>query len=115
MIGGSPATAMGALVVGALLCVTPALAQPAGGGPATGRYECWAAGGVAGTLNLEITGPSSYAGNGKAGDYTFSPENGRITFSSGPWAGFYGKLLGPTKIGISSRPGGSSNTVCDRK
>lgn len=86
-----------------------------GGALARGRYECWAAAGVAGTLNLEIKGDTTYAGNGKAGDLTYDPQTGKISFQSGPWAGFYGKRLGSGKIGISSRPGGSYNTSCDLK
>jgi len=86
------------------------------GGPLeTGSYSCWAANGVAGTLRLVIRSGSQYAdGNGTAGSYRYDAGSGRITFQSGPWGGFYGTALEPGKIGISSRPGGFSNTVCNR-
>jgi hypothetical protein len=52
--------------------------------------------------------------NGKAGKYTFDAKNGDIVFETGAWAGFFGKKLAAGKIGISSRRGGFSNTVCDK-
>ena len=83
---------------------------------APGSYACVAAGGIAGTLRLVIQSPTEYADrNGKKGTYTFDAESGAIEFKTGAWEGFYGKLLGPRKIGISSRRGGSSNTICDLK
>lgn len=85
------------------------------GALASGRYECWAAGGVAGALNLEIKSDATYAGNGKTGVYAYDPQTRNISFQSGPWAGFYGKRLEPGKIGISSRPGGFYSTSCDLK
>ena len=90
--------------------------QMAGSGPlARGHYSCWAAGGIAGTMKLDITGGSSYAGNGKAGSYRFDEASQKIQFTSGPWAGMYGARLGPGKIGVSSRPGGSYMTTCNLK
>jgi len=86
-----------------------------GGALETGSYSCWAANGVAGTLRLVIRNGSQYTdGNGAAGGYTYDAGSGQIVFQSGPWGGFYGTKLEPGKIGISSRPGGFSNTVCDR-
>ncbi|KAF0112967.1 MAG: hypothetical protein FD149_2273, partial [Rhodospirillaceae bacterium] len=38
-----------------------------------GSYDCWAAAGVAGSLNLEITSGSTYAGKGKSGSYAYDP------------------------------------------
>lgn len=92
-------------------------ADPAtgGGALAKGRYDCWAAAGVAGTMKLEIRSDSTYAGNGKAGSYAYDATTRKIVFQSGPWGGFFGGRLGNGKIGISSRRGGSYNTVCDLK
>ncbi|MFN2383452.1 MAG: hypothetical protein ABR559_04215 [Gemmatimonadota bacterium] len=92
-----------------------AKAQPGGGALTPGSYTCWAANGVAGTLKLVIVNGSQYRNEqGTTGSFTHDPASGQITFQSGPWAGFYGTSLEPGKIGISSRPGGFSNTVCDR-
>ena len=88
--------------------------QMAGSGAlAKGNYSCWAAGGIAGTMKLAITGAASYAGNGKPGSYSFDAASQKIQFTSGPWAGMYGARLAPGKIGVSSRPGGSYMTTCD--
>ncbi len=81
-----------------------------------GSYNCWAAGGVAGTLQIIIKNESQYADrNGKPGSYAYDSKTQEIVFESGPWAGYYGKSLGPGKIGIASRPGGYYGTVCDLK
>lgn len=91
-------------------------AAEAGRGEAleTGNYTCWTANGVAGTLRLVIRNESQYAdGDGNPGNYTFDAASGVIRWTSGPWGGFYGTKLGRGKIGISSRPGGFSNTTCD--
>ena len=81
-----------------------------------GSYACVAGGGAAGTLRLVIKSDTEYADrNGKKGTYEFDPKTGRFVFKTGAWEGFYGKLLGPRKIGITSRPGGSANTICDLK
>ncbi len=108
--------AAGALFL-AWLPLQPVAAQAAGGGaPRNGTYHCVAAGGVAGTLKLVIKSPSEYADrNGKTGRYTHDPATGKLRFESGAWGGYFGKVLGPTKIGLSSRDGGYSGTVCDLK
>jgi hypothetical protein len=81
-----------------------------------GSYNCWAAAGVAGTLQLVIKSASQYADqDGKNGDYTYDPQTRKIAFQSGPWTGYYGENMGPGKIGIASRPGGYYGTVCDLK
>jgi hypothetical protein len=80
-----------------------------------GNYSCWAAGGIAGTMKLTISGTSSYAGNGKGGSYRYDEASQKIEFTSGPWGGMYGKRLAPSKIGVSSRPGGPWMTTCDLK
>lgn len=90
--------------------------QVAGSGAlAKGTYSCWAAGGIAGTMKLTISGGSSYAGNGKGGSYKYEEASQKIQFTSGPYDGMYGKRLAPSKIGISSRPGGPWMTTCDLK
>ncbi len=86
------------------------------GGLTIGRYQCSAAGGIAGTLQLVIKSDSQYADrNGKTGTYAHDPKTGKIRFESGAWAGSYGEKLGPSKIGIASRPGGYYGTTCDLK
>ncbi len=83
---------------------------------ARGTYTCVAAGGTAGTLQLVIKSDSLYANRqGKTGQYQLDPKTKKIVFNSGPWEDFYGGVLGPGKIGLSSRPGGFYNTVCDLK
>lgn len=82
----------------------PALAQ--------GTYRCSA--GAAGTMRLVIKDASTYADrNGKTGTYTFEAATARIVFKTGPWEGQFGKRLKPRKVGVSSRPGGPSNVICD--
>lgn len=99
--------------------------SPSGGAASTGgqaaslspgSYACTAAGGVAGSLRLVIKDESRYTDRqGAGGTYQFEAKTGKIVFSSGPWAGNYGQRLGAKKIGVSSRPGGYSSTVCDLK
>lgn len=81
-----------------------------------GSYTCWAANGTAGMLRLVIRNGSQYSNDkGSAGTYQYDAASGQLTFQSGPWEGFYGTNLGPGKLGLSSRPGGSPNTLCDRQ
>lgn len=104
-----------------LLC---ALALPASAGAAKspgndavqpGLYHCVAAGGIAGTLKLEIISASQYGnGKGKRGSYSMS-NDGKLSFTSGPWEGYFGKVLGPDKIGLASRDNGYYGTTCDRQ
>ena len=87
-----------------------------GGVLPTGSYHCVAAGGIAGTLQLNILDDSQYSGrDGKKGNYAFDAASGKINFKSGSWSGYYGKLLGPGRIGISSRDNGYYGTSCDLK
>lgn len=88
-----------------------------GGGTLTvGSYQCWAAGGVAGTLRIVIKSATQYAnGNGTAGRYTFDPQTRKIVFDSGPWGGYYGAQFNARQIGISSRPGNYYGTTCELK
>jgi hypothetical protein len=91
-------------------------AAGAAGAPRNGTYHCVAAGGVAGTLQLVIKGGNEYSDrSGKSGRYNFDAATGKITFQSGGFSGYFGKLLGPAKIGLSSRDGGFYGTVCDMK
>ncbi len=86
------------------------------GGLKAGSYNCVAANGVAGTLKVVIKNMSEYTSSGgKVGKYAYDPATDEVVFESGAWSGFFGKKLGPAKIGISSRRGGFYNTVCDLK
>lgn len=106
------------IVVIGFLALAPAAASaqgaPNGGAPAAGSYQCY--GGAAGNMRLSFTGPGRYANDkGKTGAYT-SGEGGRITFTSGPWAGFYGRVLPNGKVGLSSKPDTKSYyMLCERK
>lgn len=82
---------------------------------AAGAYICYAAGGAAGMMRLTIQGARYTVGNGSAGSFDFDPKSAAIRFKSGTWEGYYGKVLGPGRIGVSSRPGGFYATTCDRK
>ncbi|MBI1890516.1 MAG: hypothetical protein HYS18_07720 [Burkholderiales bacterium] len=105
-----------AAAIGLSLAAIFPLASAQGGPLTLGNYQCTAAGGIAGKLKIKITGSSQYAdGNGKPGSYMYDPKSNLIEFKSGPWAGNFGKKLGPRKIGITSRRGGSANTICDLK
>lgn len=49
-----------------------------------GPYDCWAAGGVAGTLQIIIKNESQYADrNGKPGSYAYDSKTQEIVFESG--------------------------------
>lgn len=94
----------------------PNSSKAASKGPTPGRYECWAAGGVAGTMRIVIRNASTYADSkGTVGEYSFDADTDKFTFDSGPWAGYFGKKLGPKQLGISSRPGNYYGTTCDLK
>ncbi len=85
-------------------------------GLVAGRYQCWAASGVAGTMRLVIKNGSTYADSrGTTGEYTYDRTTGKIVFDSGPWGGYFGKKLGPKHIGISSRSGNFYGTTCELK
>lgn len=88
----------------------------AGGTLPVGSYHCVASGGIAGTLQLNIVDGTQYSDrNGKKGDYAFDPGSSKISFKSGSWSGYYGKLLGSGRIGIASRDNGYYGTTCDLK
>ena len=102
----------------ALLPLVGALHAPvhAADPPRTGTYHCVAAGGVAGTLQLIVRSKTEYEDrSGKTGSYSFDPATGKLTFKSGAWAGYFGKVFSPTKIGLASRDNGYYGTTCDLK
>ena len=76
--------------------------------------ECY--GGPAGNMKLSFGGGATYANEqGKQGRYTIG-QGGQIAFVSGPWAGFYAKVLGPGKVGLTSKPNQSFYYMtCDRR
>lgn len=92
---------------------TPAAA--AGGRVQPGAYHC--SGGSAGNMQLSFKAGGQYANaQGKAGAYGFDAASGRLTFTSGPWEGFFGRLLPGGKIGLSSKPDTTSYyMVCERR
>jgi hypothetical protein len=78
-----------------------------------GRYVCHA-----GPTHFDMTirSGSQYADRaGTTGRYQYDPATQAITFASGPMVGTYAKYLGEGKIGLSSRPSNSFNTVCNFK
>lgn len=97
-------------------------AREAGGRPQAGAkgplhpgtYLCTAANGNAGKFRLVIRNGNQYAGSsGKTGTYTLDAAEGTLVFDSGPWAEYRGAVLGPTRFGMTSRPGSFYATVCD--
>ena len=54
-------------------------------------------------------------GKGKSGQYSYDAATAKISFQSGPWEGYFGKLLGPDKIGLASRDNGHYGTSCNLK
>lgn len=90
-------------------------APKAGGAGAVpaGNYQCY--GGSAGNMRLVFRGAGQYANEqGRAGAYTMSGAN--ITFTTGPWEGFFGELLPDGKVGLSSRPNGRPYYMtCERR
>lgn len=93
-------------------------ARPAGSTPGRlqpGAYQCY--GGQAGNLRLNFSAGGRYSNaEGKAGAYTLDGGSGRIAFTSGPWAGFFGRVLPDGKVGLSSQPNTTTYyMVCERK
>ena len=79
----------------------------------SGNYQCY--GGSAGNIKLTFRGAGADANEqGKAGAYTM--DGAKITFTTGPWAGFFGELLPDGRVGLSSRPNGRPYYMtCERK
>jgi hypothetical protein len=95
---------------------TTASATNSGKGLTAGNYECWAAGGVAGTMRLAIRNATTYASSeGTTGKYTFDPATGKFTFDTGPWAGYFGRKFDDKQFGVSSREGNYYGTTCNLK
>ena len=109
-----------AAVVGIVAAVAPPPAFAAGG-PKAADYVCHndnpQGNSYEGQFRLQIRNGSTYATlytgqRPKKGKYTVDADR-RLTFTTGPLAGFYGKVLIDETIGISSRPGETMfNTVC---
>ena len=74
-----------------------------------GKYSCYA-GGRYTFSDLTLTGPHSYAVNGARGAYSYS--NGALTFSSGPYAGAYSRMVDGHMIGVSSPGSTALGTQC---
>ncbi len=96
--------------------LVPVREAPAGdaGLPASGPYQC--SGGAAGNLKLHFTGPGRYANaQGKSGAYQRLP-GGKLAFTSGPWEGFFARVLPHGRVGLTSS---ENSTVyymtCDRQ
>lgn len=92
---------------------TKAAPKAAAGSVPAGNYQCY--GGSAGNMKLTFRGPGQYANEqGSAGAYAMNGVD--ITFTSGPWEGFYGRVLPDGRVGLSSRPNaGSYYMTCERK
>lgn len=81
---------------------TPAM-EMVPGAPKPGIYQC--RGGPAGNFKIEFRNGNAYANDkGDAGAYAFDPQNADIDFSTGPWAGFYARVLKDGDVGISGKP-----------
>ena len=77
-------------------------AKPISPMPTAGLYQC--RGGPAGNLKLRFGPGNRYANEqGTAGAFTIA-NDGQISFTSGPWEGFFAKNLGKGKVGLTSRP-----------
>lgn len=87
--------------------------KPAAGGSLTpGRYACSA--GAAGTFPVEIVDGSSYVDRaGTRGSYSLDGDG--IDFASGSLTGYYARVLGNGKFGLSSKAARSFSVVCNRK
>ncbi|MBX3563320.1 MAG: hypothetical protein KF730_01970 [Sphingomonas sp.] len=104
-LGGPPRTAAQPRAA------APVAAAP-GGNPKPGVYQC--VGGPAGNLKLRFFTGGGYANEqGARGRYA-PGKNGQIKFVTGPWEGYYGKVLANGRIGLTSVEGGSFyNMTCD--
>jgi hypothetical protein len=88
---------------------------------AAGRYECWAsgAGGAASyytLVDIQIRSATQYADKaGTAGAYSYDAASKRLTFQTGPLVGQRAEYLEAGKIGLSSKPAGFFDMVCNLK
>jgi hypothetical protein len=89
----------------------PAPTGGSGGAP-SGSYQCY--GGQAGNMTLTFKGGQYANAQGKTGAYSMGA-GGRLAFTSGPWAGFHGRVLPDGKVGLSSKPDTTTYyMVCER-
>ncbi|MDP3856129.1 MAG: hypothetical protein Q8Q73_00050 [Stagnimonas sp.] len=88
-------------------------AQPAG--LAVGPYRCVAGGGSAGGFDLVVGPEGTYSSAGSSGEFRLDQGSGKLVFPTGSLKGMFGKVLGEGKLGLSSRDGGYSGTVCNAK
>jgi hypothetical protein len=75
-----------------------------------GKYTCYS-GGQYTFSDLYITGPHSYSVK-PGGSGSFSYSNGALTFTSGPYAGAYSRMVDGHTIGVSSPGNHNLGTQC---
>jgi hypothetical protein len=76
-----------------------------------GKYEC-RAGGQYTFTDLYITGPHAYEVKpGGKGAYSYA--NGALTFTSGPYAGAYSRMVDGKTIGVSAKGNTNLGTQCE--
>jgi hypothetical protein len=94
---------------------TAPVAEVTPGAPAAGMYLC--RGGPAGNFRIAFNAGSSYANEqGAAGAYAFDPATANIDFTTGPWAGFYGRVLADGDVGMTGKPDRSFFAMtCERE
>ncbi|HEY0313581.1 MAG TPA: SHOCT domain-containing protein [Allosphingosinicella sp.] len=80
------------------------------GAVANGKYTCYA-GGQYTFSDLYITGPHEYRVE-PGGSGNFSYANGALTFSSGPYAGAYSRMIDGHTIGVSAPGSQNLGTQC---
>jgi hypothetical protein len=92
----------------------PRVDSKAVGAVKLGRYACYT--GSHFGFDIHIRSASQYTDRaGTTGQYRYDASTQAISFESGSLQGTYSKYLGEGKFGISSRAGGSFNTVCNFK
>lgn len=89
--------------------------ETAPGAPAAGMYQC--RGGPAGNFRIEFRAGNAYANDkGVAGVYAFDPATANVDFTTGPWEGFYGRVLKDGDVGMTSNPSRSFfQMTCERE
>lgn len=101
-----------ALVVGVVMGSILSGAQ-AQGAVKLGRYVCSAA---QTHFDIHIRSATQYSDRaGTVGQYRYDASTQAITFESGSLQGTRSKYLSEGKFGLSSRPTGGFNTVCNFK
>lgn len=111
-LGGAPPRAGASNRAAASNRAVAPVAPAPGGIPRPGNYQC--VGGPAGNLKLRFFAGGGYANEQGASGRYVPGKNGQIKFVSGPWEGFYAKVLAHGRIGLTSVEGGSFyNMTCD--